>query len=416
MVSVEAIAPGGNVATPGIPDQEKPWQRGLWIGLSAYRLITFTWMVILAAISAALEAKAAGWAAIVVTGVWTAWFIVRRGWDLPWARWADLALALGLLLVSGVVMREQTVVGDFPFFATGYPAAAAMTMGATGGTGRGLFAGAILGAALVLSRPINGVPLASLSSDQVIGLANGIVYFLAAGLAVGLVSRVLARSAAELRQAEEESVRQRERAARLAERESLGRQIHDSVLQALAMVHKRGKELVARGSVAPEDVRQLVELAHEQERALRALIQREPEEAPPGTVPLGTVLRAAAYGVSGVPVTVTTVDPAWLPSDWVEDLSAAVRQALDNVARHADASQAAVFGDHDDSLIVIAIRDDGVGFDYDEARLATEGKLGMLKSMKGRIEDLGGTMRVVSAPGRGTEVEFRLPMKREVSG
>ena len=404
------------MATPGIPDRGEPWQRGLWIGLSAYRLIAFGWMVVLAAISDAFEAKAAGWAAIVVTGVWTAWFIVRRGWELPWARWADLALALGLLLLSGVVMRERTVVGGFPFFATGYPASAAMTIGATGGVGHGLFAGVLLSVALVLSRPINGVPLTLLTNDQVAGLANGVVYFFAAGLAAGLVSRVLTRSAAELREAEEETVRQRERAARLAERESLGRQIHDSVLQALAMVHKRGRELATRGSVAPEDVRQLVELAHEQERALRALIQRESEEAPPGTVPLQTVLRAAAYGVSGVPVTVTTVDPVWLPSNWVEELSAAVRQALENVARHADASQAAVFGEHDDPQIVVAIRDDGVGFDFDEARLASEGKVGMLKSMKGRIEDLGGTMRVISAPGRGTEVEFRLPMKTEVSG
>ena len=36
----------------------------------------------------------------------------------------------------------------------------------------------------------------------------------------------------------------------------------------------------------------------------------------------------------------------------------------------------------------------------------------MLKSMKGRIEELGGTMDVHSAPGRGTEIEFRLPAKQ----
>ena len=45
------------MATPGMPDREEPWQRGLWIGLSAYRLIVFVWMVVLAAISAAFDAR-----------------------------------------------------------------------------------------------------------------------------------------------------------------------------------------------------------------------------------------------------------------------------------------------------------------------------------------------------------------------
>jgi signal transduction histidine kinase len=33
--------------------------------------------------------------------------------------------------------------------------------------------------------------------------------------------------------------------------------------------------------------------------------------------------------------------------------------------------------------------------------------------MKGRIEDLGGKMRVLTAPGAGTEVEFRLPLRED---
>jgi signal transduction histidine kinase len=41
--------------------------------------------------------------------------------------------------------------------------------------------------------------------------------------------------------------------------------------------------------------------------------------------------------------------------------------------------------------------------------MAADGKLGITRSMRGRIEQVGGTMRIVSAPGKGTEVEFRLP-------
>ena len=38
-----------------------------------------------------------------------------------------------------------------------------------------------------------------------------------------------------------------------------------------------------------------------------------------------------------------------------------------------------------------------------------EGRLGVARSVRGRVEDLGGTVTVVSAPGQGTEVELRVP-------
>jgi signal transduction histidine kinase len=137
----------------------------------------------------------------------------------------------------------------------------------------------------------------------------------------------------------------------------------------------------------------------------------EPHEEPPlGSVSLRTALQAAAFSLDGVVVAVTTAGHVWLPAACVEELSGAVRQALGNVAKHAGATRATVFAEELDGSIVVSIKDDGVGFVYDEQRFEREGKLGMLRSMKGRIEGLGGTMHVRSAPGRGTEVEFRLPL------
>jgi signal transduction histidine kinase len=99
----------------------------------------------------------------------------------------------------------------------------------------------------------------------------------------------------------------------------------------------------------------------------------------------------------------------WLPAGGAEEVSAAIRQALDNVVEHAAASTATVFGERDGDAISITVRDDGTGFELDEERLAADGKLGITRSMRGRIEQVGGTMRIRSAPGRGTEVEFRIP-------
>jgi signal transduction histidine kinase len=59
--------------------------------------------------------------------------------------------------------------------------------------------------------------------------------------------------------------------------------------------------------------------------------------------------------------------------------------------------------------VTVTVRDDGVGFCFEEAKLRAAGSIGLLQSMKGRVEQLGGAMRVTSAPGAGTEVEFRLP-------
>lgn len=384
--------------------------KGLWLGILAYRWASLAWMGVLAFTSREnVRHEELAWAAIGAAVVWTIWFTVSQGWLWPVARWFDLALAVGLLLISGLVMKERSVVLDFPFFATAYPVSAAMTVAAASGIGGGLLSGLALSVALVFSRSINGVPLADLEPGRIADLGNGAVYYLTAGGAVGLVSRILRTSAAEIRSATEAAARERERAARLAERESLGRKIHDSVLQALAMVHKRGRELGAQTSVAGRDVHALAEMAGQQERALRALIQDEPAEAPSGKVSLRTVLEASAYGVTGVPVTITTVGTVWIATDQIEELSAAVRQALENVAQHARASRASLFADQDGSEIVVSVRDDGTGFDYDEDVLRREGKLGVLKSMKGRIEDLGGTVRIESASGAGTEIEFRIP-------
>ena len=95
----------------------------------------------------------------------------------------------------------------------------------------------------------------------------------------------------------------------------------------------------------------------------------------------------------------------------MREVAAAVHEALDNVVQHANATRATIYAEAIDGELQISIRDDGVGFRYDAGRLAREGKLGLLKSMKGRIEDLGGAVRVDTAPGHGTYVEFRLPIR-----
>jgi signal transduction histidine kinase len=398
------------VAAQNTSPAREPGIEGLWLGLLVYRWVTIVWMTTLAALSRAdLRRPVLAIVAILVTVGWNLWFTARNGWTRPVDRWFDLGLSFVLLPVSGLVMPDDTAAGGSPFFAVSYPAASALTFGVAEGVGRGLTAAAVLSVGLLLSRLTNSTTPSEMTPDSWANLVNGIVYYAAAGAATGTVSRALRRSASERDEAIEEAARQRERAARLAERDALGRRIHDSVLQSLALIAKHGRQLAERSSVTASEVQELVGMAATQERALRGLLTEAPSAPLEGAAPLRPALQHAASGITAVPVSVTTTGDPILPTADLDELAAAVRQALENVVRHAEARSVTIFGEGDDRAVTVSVRDDGVGFDYDEARFAEEGKLGILHSMKGRIEALGGEMHARTGPGRGTEIEFRLP-------
>jgi signal transduction histidine kinase len=385
------------------------------LGILALRWATLAWTAVVAiATTNDMLHPVVAWVALAATFAWTLWLTLARpasgpGPSLPWLL-VDLAISVGLIVVTGFVNQPGALSGRTgSVFSTAYPIATAVTWGAARGVGGGLVAGAVLGLALVVGRAVNGEDLDALRTVQALSLAGGAVNFLVAGAVVGFLARVLDQSAVELRRAVDASLKASARAARLAERESLARQIHDSVLQSLAMVNKRGRELAAAGTVKGAEVARLAELAGGQERALRALLLREPAAAPSGRASLRDALEALARSIQGPAPTVSAVGPLWLPTGCVQELVAAVRQALENVAEHAQAEAVAVFAEQDDDHVVVSVRDDGVGFVWDPEALRAQGKLGMLQSMRGRAEHLGGTMRVDTSPGRGTEIEFRVP-------
>jgi signal transduction histidine kinase len=398
----------------GISEPDRA-RRTLSGGILIFRWVGFTWMAALNIVHAdTLRRPALAWTGIGLAGALTVWLTASRNesraQERPLVLWIDLALSTWLILISGIVVKPLQVTGPRLFYATAYPLSTALSWGAAAALPGAGAATLVMSIALVLSRPINGISLIDLSKGQWLGLGNGFVNFLLAAGVAGVVARHLDRSAEQLRTATDEAIRARERAARLAERESLGRAIHDSILQALALIGKRGRELAERDSVSGSDVLDLAQTAGQQEQALRALIMRQPEEPPVGASSLRDALESVGRAITDLQVTVSAVGPLWLPGAHVEEVSAAVRQALENVAEHAEATKAAVFAESEDAWVIVSIRDDGRGFVYREEQLAAEGKAGLLKSMKGRIEDLGGRMRVMTAPGAGTEVEFRVPV------
>ena len=96
-----------------------------------------------------------------------------------------------------------------------------------------------------------------------------------------------------------------------------------------------------------------------------------------------------------------------------DELYAAAANALDNAAAHAgpDAHAYVLLEDLGDS-VTVSIRDDGVGIPdgrLDEA--VGEGRVGIAKSIVGRMNWLGGSAKLNTGPGCGTEWELTVPRR-----
>ena len=405
---------GGHILGAGPPvtaPEAEPGRRGLMFGILVYRVLSVVLMALLAAASE-LRSGLAMALFLVAIACWVSAVSLARAWDRPWVRWADLAISAGVLVI-GPFLLVHGEVGRQPFFAAPYAVSTVLTWAAARGVIGGAGAAGILSIPLASARWLNGTPWSSLGSDDILSVVTGVAYYILPGVVLGLFTQTLDRAAASLRTANEDAAAERERAARLRERETLARAIHDSVLQSLALVHRRGQELAGHDSVEPADVAALVGLVDQQERELRTLLRDVPEPPPSGAVPLRTALEAAAFGIVGVEVSVSTVEPAWVRAGAATEVSAAVRAALDNVVQHASATRATIFGEAADGTLLVSIRDDGVGFDVEALAEAGGDRFGIARSIRGRIEDLGGDVRIDSAPGRGTEVEIRMPHLEE---
>lgn len=91
-----------------------------------------------------------------------------------------------------------------------------------------------------------------------------------------------------------------------------------------------------------------------------------------------------------------------------------VRELLLNVAKHSGQKKAVVRVAHHGRLLRVSIRDQGKGFDCSQANLPGQrGSLGLFSIIE-RIEPIGGRVKVMSAPGEGTEVTIELPIASEV--
>ncbi|KIQ63883.1 histidine kinase [Kitasatospora griseola] len=294
----------------------------------------------------------------------------------------DLLFAVFGIVQSGFIDTPARIHAGAPTLPTIWAAGTVLGFAGKGGWRPAAFAGAVIGAANILGH-------GGISPDNL----HNIVLLLVAGCAIGYVIELARASEAVLTRA-----LQVEAATR--ERERLTRDIHDGVLQVLALVHRQ-----------QGDAAELGRLAGEQERALRALMTGaqlpEPGDGEADLRPL--VSRHANERITvAAPAT-----PVLLPAPVAAELAAAVAAALDNVRVHAgEGARAWILLEDEPQAVTVSVRDDGPGFPAGRlAQAQRDGRLGVSQSIRGRMLDLGGSAELYSVPGEGVEVELRWPRR-----
>jgi signal transduction histidine kinase len=371
-------------------EQEDSLVRGLLGGVATFRWLAWGWMVVVLVIgrpefehrdTRPWVAYCLAGLALVVTAIATV--LLRHDWRL---------LTTTAVIVTEIMVGFSLGVGDElayngvphpQWLASSWPLAGIFTTGIVLGGRGGLLAGITVGLGRLVGDQLDPDFNVVGDSDDLISAVSTVVLYALAGAMAGYVTVKL---------------RDAERRVSLAQaREEVARTLHDGVMQTLAIVQRRASD--------PDVVR----LAHEQERELREFLFGS-ATAVSGGGEVGTRLRQAAarfedrHGATAR--VVLAPDMPTLPAPVADALVGAVTEALTNAGKHGEAQMVTVYAEPVDGSVFCSVKDDGAGFD---PATVPEG-VGLERSIRGRVIEVGGQVEVDARPGRGTEVRCWLPI------
>jgi signal transduction histidine kinase len=354
---------------------ESPLVRSLHTGIAAYRWLAWAWMAAVLVVNrGALDrpfvAAALAGAALAFTAYATFLLRTDAGRLLsPVVVGLELTLAVGLSVADPLVYdgpHSQSL-------GSAWPLAGILSAGVAFAGRGGALAGVVVGLGRLAGQLLEG---GDWTDDRVLSAVSTIVLYALAGGVAGF-------AAIKLREAERDIALARARA-------EVATTLHDGVLQTLAVVQRRSED--------PE----LAGLARDQERELRDFLAG----ASGAPTSLAGALRAAAstfetrYG--GRAHVVIGEDPPRLPDEVRDAVAGAVGEALANAGKHGQAANVTIYVDVVDGALFCSVKDDGSGFDS----AATPEGTGIRRSMRERLERVGGRVEVDGRAGAGTEVRL----------
>ena len=220
------------------------------------------------------------------------------------------------------------------------------------------------------------------------------------------------------RQTNERSGREQEllEKAIFQERNRLARELHDSVSQqlfAISMMTSAMNEGAPAGTPLKKQLETVEEMAVQAQSEMRALllhlrpVQLEGKKLVKGIEDLLMELSAKQ-----------TLDITWRLDNislehGVEDhLFRILQEAISNTLRHAKATKLEVRLRQLENMAMLRIIDNGTGFDVTRRKTGSYG----LGSMHERTAEVGGTLKIVSAPQKGTQIEVKVPLFGDKTG
>jgi signal transduction histidine kinase len=361
-----------------VDGREDSLVRGLLTGIAAFRWLAWSWMAIVLLVSRGELEGGRPWLAVllvavalVVTAV-TAVVARVRPDELLSTPLIAVELAVAFALGAG---DDWAFAGDHPqSLGSVWPLAGILTAGVLWAGRGGAIAGAVVGLGRLFGDLVEVRTTEPITELTVTASSTFVLYALAGGVAGYAVVK--------LREAERQI-------STVQAREEVARTLHDGVLHTLAVVQRRASD--------PD----LSRLAREQERELREFLFG----AAPAGGELGPQLRAAAARFEdrfGGRANVIVADDLLEPSPpVVTALVGAVAEALTNAGKHGEAGLVTVYVEPaDDGGVFCSVKDDGQGFEG-----AAEG-VGVTRSIRGRLAEVGGRAEIDGNPGRGTEVRL----------
>ncbi|RFU62411.1 sensor histidine kinase [Peribacillus glennii] len=195
------------------------------------------------------------------------------------------------------------------------------------------------------------------------------------------------------------------------ERNRLARELHDSVSQQLFAASMLMSAITESKpdpeSAEAKQMKMVEEMIHQSQLEMRALLLHlRPVPLRDKSLQEG-IQELLAELSQKVPMNITwKVEPIPLDRGIEDHLFRILQESVSNTLRHAKATTLEVLLIGRDDLIIMRIVDDGLGFNMDNSKTGSYG----LQNMHERAVEIGGTMKIVSVPNKGTRLEVKVPV------
>lgn len=199
------------------------------------------------------------------------------------------------------------------------------------------------------------------------------------------------------------------------ERQRLARELHDAVSQQLFAISMTATAVGRTMDKDFEKARRQVELIEEMssvaQSEMRALLLHlrpvylEGKQLYQGLLDLVQELKTK------VPMDIVLeMDDNLVLGKGIENhLFRIVQEAMSNTLRHAKADKMEIKIHRRGEVVKVTLRDNGVGFELDDRKQTSYG----LSTMQERINEVGGSIQFITAPGKGTRIEISIPLMKE---